>query len=364
MLMRTCKRFNALVEPILWTDIELHEQGFHESSWELNDPPPFIPTSQRRYHRRQPWGRGQGARDKAAKLFLVLQLLHDEDLNRMQELAKRVKNLCTVIQPDTGPWDEVKQQRQDVIQIWQLLPFFTNLETLELHGDNYYSSESEKMTPEFTAPPLNTPIGQVFTGSLKHLYLCQPSPGEYSGFGTDYSWSTRSEAACLSDWPNLLQATGSTLETLVLEQRPAAAYIENDGVTELQFLRNDTSGSGNRPLVHMVKRLIQNEELPGLKKVYLHGMVVGEKWNGRPSTTVPAGGLMRILETRAVQCEARLGQWCFFDHGPGYTRWASWNGADDDDDDEGEEDGEDEKEKEEEEDSEAKMKWHTLLASV
>ncbi|KPM41890.1 hypothetical protein AK830_g4646 [Neonectria ditissima] len=435
-LMRTCKRFNALVEPIFWTNIELHEVGFHESSAELKEPPPFIPVSERLYHRKQPWGSGQGAQVKAEKLFLLLQLLHDEDFDRMQELTKRVRNLCTVIEPGIGPWDEVKQERKDVIQIWQLLQFFTNLETLELHGDHYYSEEYELDTPEFTAPPLNLrfaklfgyipksvarwviragdslerlelgmldrpistsrssepnfsplpeenlaepddeysdwgslreetviprpqsgflpDVGQLSLSRVKHLSFCQPSPGD--GSSIDYSWSSRAEDACLDDWQGLIQAAGPTLETLVLEQRPAAEYIEQDGVSELEYLRRD-SGSGNGPLVGMVMSLVANNVLPELKKVYLYGMVAGEDVNRRPSEDFSAGRLMTLLEARKIQCEARLGQWCPFDDSPGYAFWASWDGEESEDDYEDEED-------EEYEDEESKMKWNTLLASV
>ncbi|KAH7108621.1 hypothetical protein B0J13DRAFT_579682 [Dactylonectria estremocensis] len=434
-LMRTCRRFNALIEHILWTDIELHEQGFHESSMELDDPPPFIPPSQRRYHRKQSWGWGQGAQHKAGKLFCLLQQLHVEDPNRMQELAKRVRNLCTVIEPQTRPRDDIN------IQIWQLLPFFTNLETLELHGNSYYSSKHEKTTPEFTAAPLKLRFAKLFgyipksvarwvlrggaslerlelgmldrpistndsskpefsplpeetlagpddedydwgsldgesviprpqsnflpdpseytLSSVKHMYLCQPSPGDYSRAARDYTWSTRAEDACLSDWRSMLLATGPTLETLVLEQRPAAAYIENDCLSEVEFLRTDTGGSGNGPLVRMVERLIYNKVLPELKKVYLYGMVVGEDLSGRPSEGVPAGRLMRLLEANGVQCEARLGKWCFFDDDPGWTQWARWHGTDDQDDED-----DDEEEDEDDNDIESKMKWHDLLASV
>ncbi|KAF7552410.1 hypothetical protein G7Z17_g4363 [Cylindrodendrum hubeiense] len=430
-LMRTCKRFNALVEPLLWTDIELHEAGFHESHQELKDPPPLIPTYRRAYHRKQGWGCGQGARDKAAKFFTVLQILHDEDPSRLQELTRRVRNLCSVAQPELKPWDEANGKWLGAVQIWQLLPYFTNLETLELHGDNYYSSKYEEATPEFTMPPLNLRFAKLFGyiprsvarwvlrgggtierlelgmldrpistygtsepefpplpeenlaesdddesyyGSLcdeaivprpqsgflpeasecdlprvKHLYLCQPSEGNYETTAGDYSWSKRAEKACLADWRKIIQMAGQTLETLVLEQRPGAQYNESRIVTEAEFIRTDISGVGNTALVLMVEELIKDEELPELKKVYLYGMTVDEDSEGRPSANVPAGRFMTLLDSQAVQCEARLGQWCYFDYGPGCTNWARWDGSDDED---------------EEEDEEPKMKWSTLLASV
>ncbi|KAF4956077.1 hypothetical protein FGADI_4102 [Fusarium gaditjirri] len=63
------RRLNQITIPLLWNDIELHEEGYHESSHELKVPPPGRDPARRPYHSKQKWGNGQGARMKAAQFF-------------------------------------------------------------------------------------------------------------------------------------------------------------------------------------------------------------------------------------------------------------------------------------------------------
>ncbi|KAF6806974.1 hypothetical protein CSOJ01_08478 [Colletotrichum sojae] len=132
------KRLNALSQPLLWNDIELHAAGYHECSAELKDPPPFRSPSERFY---------QGTRrndviEKAKKLFEMLAKVNTKDPERAREILARVRHLCTVVDSpfvaDT---------------LIQLLPHFQNLKTLELHG-TYSCCESEATSePPYPALP-------------------------------------------------------------------------------------------------------------------------------------------------------------------------------------------------------------------
>ncbi|KAL2693678.1 hypothetical protein Neosp_000239 [[Neocosmospora] mangrovei] len=126
---RTCQRINGLIEPRIWADIELHGDGFHESRDEIKHPPPFKPSSDRFYLGRY-YGRGICPLD-------ILQGLLKTDRDRLKKVASRVKSFCSVIEAED--------------KIWDLLPYFVNLEALELHGR---WDESEQITYEIRSPPL------------------------------------------------------------------------------------------------------------------------------------------------------------------------------------------------------------------
>ncbi|RSL42314.1 hypothetical protein CEP54_015524 [Fusarium duplospermum] len=94
----------------------------------------------------------------------MLQRLHKRDPEQLKRLASRVKNLCAVIKPDWRPHnaDADDAPEDDIIQFWQLVPFFTNLKKLELHGDIVSRSKYEQATPEITAPPLQLRVAKLF----------------------------------------------------------------------------------------------------------------------------------------------------------------------------------------------------------
>ncbi|KAK7416197.1 hypothetical protein QQX98_005394 [Neonectria punicea] len=431
-LNRTCKRLNAIVEPRIWTSIELHNAGYHESSQELNDPSPFIPISRRAYHSTIGGRSGHRQEEKAKRLFKILQEYHAINQPRLKELCLRVKNLCTGVK---CVWGRTRSDGEKKILLWYLLPYFTNIETLELHGDNVYHQSWEQPVEEIVAAPLrflrfaklfayiprevvqwvtksgptlerlelgllDRPISTSLSrnprfkalaeekfdqdsddgsdvasdyGSLhgeaviprslggflpnniapdlpmlKVMYLLSPadSPDE-DGF-VEYTWSSRSEKASFADWRRLLLASSKTLETLVLEQRPGANYVEGDGMSEEEYVRVNQDGSINRTLVRLIEKLLADKDsFPALKRVYLYGFAVGENSKRQPSDTTPGGRLMLDLKRRGVHCEARLGKWCYFDSNPGYVFWCNWDSRDNEDE---KDDGTD--------------KWDTLLAQV
>jgi hypothetical protein len=426
-LARTCQRFNNIVTPLIWNDIELHEEGYHESKHEPDVPPPVRDPARRPYHSKQPWGNGQGASMKAMSFFTMLQTTHKQDFERFEHIAKRVRHLCTVVEP----WWQPRTQNDEVIdpegiKVWHLLPYFSNLATLELHGNADYQDRDKETAFEISGPtprlrfaklwgympravpawllrsgetlerlelgmldrPISTnlankprfiplsseklnadaegddesdygslhaenviprPLGGYLSSygsddlvfpKLKHLYLCQPSESSYFDDFNEYSWSSRAESACHGDWRRIMQACVGTLETLVLEQRPAADYIEGDGSSELEWMEGHTTSAACRALCETTHEVLAADESLALKRIYFYGMLVN-----------PSGSeLMSLLKDRGVAREARLGQWCYFDKSPGVVHWCSWDAASDSEDEEEEEDEEYEK-----------MRWSSLL---
>ncbi|KAF5528996.1 hypothetical protein FMEXI_14414 [Fusarium mexicanum] len=449
-IARTSKRLNEVATPLLWNDIELHEEGYHESRHELKIPPPARDPVRRPYHPKQKWGNGQGARMKASQFFEILQRMHKENTNRLQEITQRVRHLCTVIDPS---WRPVNKDDDSVdteaIQVWHLLPYFSNLETLELYGDYYYSQEAEEQVSKILGPPpklrflklsgymprevpawllkagdtlerleldmldrpistylsndphftplpfekINTddrsvsesdygsladdmiiprPLGNIFTDygdqklqlpKLRHLFLGQPAESCITNDFATYSWSKRAESACYDDWRRILEASMKTLETLVLEQRPAADYIEGDGYSEDTWMDEMAWSHASEILLEMVKTLMSSEtQNLCLKQVYLYGIVAGLDENGTPFLDFPAGKFMQFLKDRGVKCEARRGTWCFFDRQSGSVDWCPWNAAYEDEDEDEDEDMDEDGDKDEV--AETKAMWDTVLAKV
>ncbi|KAJ9414264.1 hypothetical protein QL093DRAFT_2569139 [Fusarium oxysporum] len=355
-LSYTCKRLASVAGDCLWRDIEFHEKGYHESSAELNEPLPYKSPN----------------RERAKSLFSMLQALHAHGEGRLREVAGRVKSLCTVIEPQ---WKPDESSVAEPVSVWKLLPYFKNLEYLELHGayeTSYYRELEEILEGPLTKlrfaklfayiprsvstyvlqshetlerlelgmldPPLpntgviqahldiSSPMPESLSPSLRHLYLCSPcnSRGDY--FNQHNSWSTCAERNCLEAWKRLILASHRTLETLVIEHRPAAGIEDNEGFSEDEFLSTGKTGAGNRVLLDAIGDIIiDKERLPGLKRVYLYGFVAGRS-SEASSVEVPGDWLMHGLEARGVTCEARRGKWCLFDQDSGETNWAKWTG--------------------------------------
>ncbi|KAF5630495.1 hypothetical protein F52700_7175 [Fusarium sp. NRRL 52700] len=199
-IARTSKRLNQIATPLLWNDIELHEEGYHESRHELKIPPPARDPARRPYHPKQGWGNGQGARMKASQFFEILQIMHKENPDRLQQITPRVRHLCTVIDPSWRPENKDGDSVDtEAIQVWHLLPYFSNLETLELHGDYYSSQEVEEQVSKILGSP----------PKLRFLKLSGYMPPEV---------------------PAWLLKAGDTLERLELDMldRPISTYLSNN----------------------------------------------------------------------------------------------------------------------------------------
>ncbi|KAM0546767.1 hypothetical protein ACHAPJ_010696 [Fusarium lateritium] len=138
-LSPTSKRLNRLTEPQLWANIEFHHSCFHEQL-DVKHPAPMVSATRRFYH----WGPDSdlfAGQLKANKFFGLLQVLQSEDLEQLKRLCARVKSICTVIRFD--------------IDVWQLLPYFTNLEAIELYGSQYRFEKYELTSLDASVPPLS-----------------------------------------------------------------------------------------------------------------------------------------------------------------------------------------------------------------
>ncbi|KAM0436678.1 hypothetical protein ACHAPT_002387 [Fusarium lateritium] len=316
-LGRTCKRINALTEPLIWTAVELHREGYHETREEIRDPLPFRPPSDRAYLSggRNPW------LSPPDMLFKGLQHLLESDQDRLEKVAGRVKSLCTVVTPNC--------------KIWVLLPYFSNLEALELHGR---WDEVDEVTPEIVHTPLgklrfakllgylpragarwvlrsgltlerlelgilDRPIQPVnYDGSwplaplpeenladddessyygslsceqthprplggflpdegvsvpnLRHLYLCASAHRDDIEYAQRVGWSSRAEEASSADWMSILMACRRTLQTLVLDHRPTVPDIETESWGEEDCMRSChklNDGAGSSTLVQVLE---------------------------------------------------------------------------------------------------------------
>lgn len=403
-LVRTCRRLDKLITPLLWDRIELHPRRYHFLT-DLENPAPAIPEKKRAYLRNE----GDLLDAEPELLFLALHQTAIENRGRLKLLCGRIRSICTMVSSSC-----YEALEDDVPSIWYVLANFVNLEELEIYGQCHYW-EGVPMISKFHSPPLpnlryaklfgyipkefviwvlsarttlqrlelglldrpissncqgsdkvfaplpseNLLIGEqddeqdLYEGSdngsldgelvvprpltrfivekstthpttgatefqaLEHLSLSQPSRSNYGDNFKEYSWSTRAEAACLTDWRQLLLMSSRTLEVLVLEQRPAAEQIELDAYASSDYVKKNSEGVGSETLVQMVIDLVETEgSLPRLKKVYLYGIAVGPE---RITSTaeglnegVPGRQLMACLKEHGIACEARLGIWCLF----------------------------------------------------
>ncbi|KAI1057003.1 hypothetical protein LB507_002341 [Fusarium sp. FIESC RH6] len=113
-LSRTCKSLNKFAESKLWTTLEFHHPSFHQQC-DRKQPLPEISSSDRFYQ----WGSSpQGP----WRVGTLLQILHNLDTDRVKTVCARVKSICIVL--------------QDSLSFWEFLPYFVNLESLELHADH------------------------------------------------------------------------------------------------------------------------------------------------------------------------------------------------------------------------------------
>ncbi|KAI6774780.1 hypothetical protein HG530_001538 [Fusarium avenaceum] len=133
-LSRTCKGLNEFAISRLWTHLEFHHSSFHEQC-DKKRPTPIIPGSARFYH----WGPDSPGYRKLRTLLEMLHGLLSSDVDRFKALCARVRSICTVLEgkPD----------------FWQLLPYFVNLETVEIHGYDQEAAEAPAFNA--TAAPLN-----------------------------------------------------------------------------------------------------------------------------------------------------------------------------------------------------------------
>nr|CEG05708.1 unnamed protein product [Fusarium clavum] len=149
-LSYTCRKMGAIASACLWSDIEFHEEGYHESSAEVSEPPPWR-TTRRPYNSSTRHGWQSDICERAEKFFTLLQSLHRHDQARLIQLASRVKSLCTVVEPS---WRIGESKVENAVSMWGLLPYFTNLRSLEFHGGSDTSQDGDPSSHLLNAPPL------------------------------------------------------------------------------------------------------------------------------------------------------------------------------------------------------------------
>ncbi|UZP38355.1 hypothetical protein NXS19_006171 [Fusarium pseudograminearum] len=322
-LSLTCKRLGLIASTCLWSDIELHEKGYHESSAEIVHPPPYR-TTPRPYNTSGRHGWHSDIYKRAEKLFTLLHNLHTNDEARLAQLAGRVRSLCTVIDPI---WQSELDQRANTI--WNILPYFTRLESLELHGipstvhngnvgirlsvvqplanlkfaklfayiprdvATYVlrsNASLERLELGMLDDPKPGDIGiesvdnlnftrqQTYRGGviprslggffpeyspsfqkLKYIHFCQPCNSRGDYFNQMNAWSAYADKAALGSWKNILVASCQTLETLILDQRPGAGVEDNEGLSEEEFLNTGSSGLGNKGIIESLGSMLTSE---------------------------------------------------------------------------------------------------------
>ncbi|QPC71816.1 hypothetical protein HYE68_002568 [Fusarium pseudograminearum] len=154
-LARTSKHFSNIAISILWTNVEFHLEGFHESYCELKIPPPVRKPESRKCHPYELYGPSKGTK-KAEAFFGTLQILHTENPARLEHVAKRIRQICTPICAEWLPKlpDSLEITHPNAIRVWELLPYMTNLESLELHGIeyHYHMEKAEEPVQEIKGP--------------------------------------------------------------------------------------------------------------------------------------------------------------------------------------------------------------------
>ncbi|KAI9150757.1 hypothetical protein HJFPF1_10534 [Paramyrothecium foliicola] len=199
-------------------------------------------------------------------------------------------------------------------------------EAVSLHGKSVIPRPLAGFLP--SSECLQSP-GDLCLPRLRHLYLCQPtySGGQYI-CKSDYNWCSRTDKACLCDWHQLLLASRETLETMVLEQRPAGELTEMDTMEIEDWMIDCVDCNAAAELVDMVLRFIENPGFEKLKDVYLYGMKCQKDdprvvWE-TGSYYTPAVRLLRALKRRNIRGEARIGQFCIFDKNHVTSTFGTW----------------------------------------
>lgn len=162
-LMRTCRRFDALLIHTLWARIEMHAEG-HHLALDLQYPQCAILDGERPYFHRDDYEPGY----QPEVFFQMLHRTALEDNNRLQLLCGRVRSLCTVVLPS---WIEDSGNAPE-LSIWHIFANFINLESLEIYGHCYSVADDE------TLPK----IGDAPLPQLRHVKLFGYIPRQFAAW--------------------------------------------------------------------------------------------------------------------------------------------------------------------------------------
>jgi hypothetical protein len=138
--------------------------------------------------------------------------------------------------------------------------------------------------------------------------------------------SLKSDLAILSEWAALIRATRSTLEHLVLDQRPFAEEIETDSTGDTEFLVHYPYGPGYERFAQycLPALLEETAEWPNLKSIRLYGFDVPPEMAEKHSSPIKPQKLGLQVEARfkplGVDVRSGLGRRMLYEDDDGVVR--------------------------------------------
>ncbi|KAJ7825412.1 hypothetical protein B0H14DRAFT_3874506 [Mycena olivaceomarginata] len=359
-LMRVNRAFHLLIEPMLYSNMELHRPGYHEH---YQYPDAIHSGERRNYHENDA---GDYPEDTTwqdsrytAQAFDFLKVFENPDGDniqpcvrtlRSQAIANQVRFLCLET--------DLYHDEQKLVDPWGTIASFRNLEHLELtgatgitdlelalldrpigssnanerknplpgwkhiepeiDGDAWLDGEDEDTASdkdsdgedfeheECVAPralPTLLDSGIDFAAhfsSLTRLTLRRPAESLNPGLEMQGVYvSLKSDLAILSEWTAVIRATRGALEHLVLDQRPFAEHIERDSTGDAEFLVRYPYGPGYERFVeHCLPALFEEIKWPNLKSIRLYGFDVPPEMAEKHSSPVKHQKLGLQVEAR------------------------------------------------------------------
>ncbi|OCK84547.1 hypothetical protein K432DRAFT_439995 [Lepidopterella palustris CBS 459.81] len=146
VLVRVSKAVHRVIQPLIWTNIELHPPEYHEK-YDYLEARLEMGSTYRAYHAKRPGEEWQDAFDyeqKSRSFVELCEYLLQSNPARLTELTTQVRSLCLVV--DTYADEEPTRS------CWNIFARFTNLESLEITGK--WSWYNEFVAFDGTASPL------------------------------------------------------------------------------------------------------------------------------------------------------------------------------------------------------------------
>ncbi|KAJ7825414.1 hypothetical protein B0H14DRAFT_3468601 [Mycena olivaceomarginata] len=413
-LMRVNRAFHSLIEPMLYSKMELHRPGYHEH---YQYPDAISSGERRNYHENDA---GDYPEDTTwqdsrytAQAFDFLKVFENPDgdniqpcvrTSRSQAIANQVRFLCLET--------DLYHDEQKLVDPWGTVASFRNIEHLELTVGWPYDYKDWDSAAQAFASMDHPPLDKLRTVRLRGYlpkefvrYVCQgatgitdlelalldrpigssnanerknPPPGwkdiesevdgdawldgenedtasDKDSDAEDYEneeccraprltlrrpaeslnpgldmqgvyVSLKSDLAILSEWAALIRATRSTLEHLVLDQRPFAEEIETDSTGDTEFLVHYPYGPGYERFVEycLPALLEETAEWPNLKSIRLYGFDVPPEMAEKHSSPIKPQKLGLQVEARfkplGVDVRSGLGRRMLYEDDDGVVR--------------------------------------------
>ncbi|KAF2186922.1 hypothetical protein K469DRAFT_705452 [Zopfia rhizophila CBS 207.26] len=176
VLTRVSRKFHEIIQPLLWTKIELHRPSFHEDyahkelrgeEEAMNRPYQLDSTTWRPENK---WKMDMEWEPKLTEFISIFEEDTMADRARARHLASMTRWLCLTVVPYLDD-----RHKRDV---WNALAMFTNLEYLEVSA--FWSSDNEVVPLKLDTPPMSKLRtvklrGYVPADFVRHV--CQNAPG-------------------------------------------------------------------------------------------------------------------------------------------------------------------------------------------